>query len=261
MDATITRKPSAYNQTFFAAIADESYRSAAIILDIVSSYLDVTSVVDVGCGTGTWLKVWRERGVEEMLGIDGDYVDKSQLRIGPDKFLAMDLADPIPVGRRFDLAQSLEVAEHLPENKARKFVDLLTSLSDVILFSAAIPYQGGTCHMNEQWPEYWARLFEGNGYRFIDAIRPHVWGDPNVCYYYAQNTFIAMRSPLVDRHPTLGPIARATGPNALSRVHPRKWMESQERVVPFEKLVWMAPVSLSKLPGRALHKIRRLLAP
>ena len=63
-----------------------------------------------------------------------------------------DLAQPLQIDRRFDLALSLEVAEHLPPECGSEFVQTLTDLSSVILFSAAIPFQGGTDHLNEQWP-------------------------------------------------------------------------------------------------------------
>jgi hypothetical protein len=71
------------------------------------------------------------------LGYDGPHV--TPLCIPKDRFAAVDLRQPLPADRKFDLAISGEVAEHLPAT----LVGTLTSVSDVVLFSAAIPGQGG----------------------------------------------------------------------------------------------------------------------
>src|SRR5271165_1063667 len=97
-------------------------RSAREVLKIVKdAHLNPKSVVDVGCGIGTWLKVWSELGAEDILGVDGDYVRQDQLLIPPDRFKAMDLSNPLALKRKFDLVQSLEVAEHLPPAAAGPF--------------------------------------------------------------------------------------------------------------------------------------------
>src|SRR5438046_10610902 len=93
-----------------------------------------TSVVDLGCGIGTWLAVFAEHNVGDYVGIDGDYVDRSQLLIPPERFLSGDLSEPVELNRRFDLAVSLEVAEHLPAASARVLVASLTGLPPVVLF-------------------------------------------------------------------------------------------------------------------------------
>ena len=47
-----------------------------------------------------------------------------------------------------------------------QLVATITKHGDAVLFSAAIPGQGGQDHLNEQWPEYWQKKFEVNGYYF-----------------------------------------------------------------------------------------------
>ena len=148
------------------------------------------SVVDVGCGLGTWLAVFREQGATATLGIDGEWIDRNHLEIPSESFMAFDLTQPLRLDRRFDLVVSLEVAEHLPPEAAETFVDSLTRLGSTILFSAAIPSQGGTHHVNEQWPEYWAHLFEKRGFRVVDAIRRRVWENGAVATWYAQNALL-----------------------------------------------------------------------
>src|SRR5262249_19580791 len=146
--------------------------------------------VDVGCGTGPWLKAFMRAGIPSVTGVDGSYVNPGQLRIPQSSFIAKDLTKPLNLDRKFDLCISMEVAEHLPPARAASFVADLVSLAPVVLFSAAVPEQGGTNHINEQWPEYWRDLFEKHEYRVIDCIRPKIWNDRRVDYFYRQNSLI-----------------------------------------------------------------------
>ena len=141
-----------YTDHFFKDLHDGSDRSAREIIPLVFELIRPRSVIDVGCGSGTWLAVCQEFGVEDILGVDGDYVDEKILTIPKSRFSPRDLRKPFQIGRRFDLVLSLEVAEHLPAESAGSFIDSLTAHGDVVLFSAAIPHQGGMRHLNEQWP-------------------------------------------------------------------------------------------------------------
>jgi SAM-dependent methyltransferase len=181
---------AAYSASFYDDIDQMSRDSAAAIVPWLVDTLGPASVVDVGCGRGAWLAAFRDAGVDDVLGLDGDYVERHSLHIDASQFRAVDLVAPPDLGRRFDLAVSLEVAEHLPADDADGFVRLLTSLAPVVIFSGAIPGQGGTHHVNEQWPAYWAQRFEREGYRAIDAVRPRFWEDPRVAYYFAQNVVV-----------------------------------------------------------------------
>lgn len=162
-------------------------KAAEVIVPLLLQYIKPKSVVDVGCGIGTWLKVFEKYIGEDYLGIDGDYVNRALLMIPKEKFLAYDLRTPLTISRKFDLVVSLEVAEHLPETSADIFINSLSNLGDNILFSAAIPGQGGQNHLNEQWPEYWIKKFEKYGFKCLDLLRPLVWNNPNVDLWYKQN--------------------------------------------------------------------------
>ena len=136
-----------------------------------------------------------------------------------------DLAQPLRLRRTFDLVVSLEVAEHLPQRSADAFVESLTSLGPVVLFSAAIPLQGGRGHVNEQWPHYWAHLFERRGYAALDCVRRRVWEDDDVQWWYAQNTILYVRCDRLESSAALKrelDAAPATPP--LSLVHPKKYV-------------------------------------
>jgi SAM-dependent methyltransferase len=215
----------AYSSDFFAAHRDGARRSAGVIVPLVLTLVPARSVIDVGCGQGTWLSVFAAHGVADVHGIDGDYVDRDRLEIPPGRFLAHDLSRPLRLDRTFDLAVSLEVAEHLPEHAADAFVESLARLAPVVLFSAAAPYQGGNNHVNEQWPAYWAGRFAEHGYRPVDCLRRRVWANPDVEWWYAQNTFLYVRRDRLEADPALRREAEAAGPDALPLVHPRRYVE------------------------------------
>lgn len=175
-----------YARTFFDSIREGSQRSAAVVVPqfLNSHPYSVETVVDVGCGEGLWGKVFEGFAGCEVLGLDGhpNPVIPAQ---------SVDLADVLPTFERpFDVAVCLEVAEHLPPERAQTFVAELCRLSDTVLFSAAVPGQGGTGHLNEQWPQYWADLFETNGFGCSDTLRWDLWEDDRVCWWYRQNILV-----------------------------------------------------------------------
>lgn len=159
------------------------------VIPLVIDMLQPQSVLDVGCGIGTWLSVFKEMGVRNILGIDGDYVDKELLRqnINDDEFLPIDLSRKFDLNKRFDLVLCLEVAEHMPESSSREFALSLSRHSEQILFSAAIPGQIGQGHINEQWLGYWVEIFSELGYSVYDLFRPKIWDNAKVDWWYRQN--------------------------------------------------------------------------
>lgn len=212
--------PSAYDRRYFGTRDDTASRSAEVIVPMLMELASPRSVVDVGCGLGAWLAAFEAAGVHDSMGVDGDYVDLSMLRVPRERFHAAKLPAGLDVGRTFDLALCLEVAEHLPGTDAGTLVERLTSLAPVVAFSAAVPLQGGTGHVNEQWPEYWARLFAGRGLVPADAIRPRVWSDERVAWWYRQNFLVFVREADLPRYPGLAGWRQRTSDSMLSLVHP-----------------------------------------
>jgi hypothetical protein len=181
-----------YDSAFYAVQMEGSERSARVILPIVFDLLAPSSVVDFGCGVGTWLSVARSLGASRLLGLDGDYVDRSLLRIAPEEFRPADLENPVAIAG-FELAMSLEVGEHLAAAAAPRLVDALIGSADVVLFGAAIPGQRGRHHVNCQWQSWWAGLFAERGFLAFDVFRTPTWRHEQVEHHYAQNANLYVR--------------------------------------------------------------------
>lgn len=215
LDAT----PHHYGPSFNRWLAPGSERSAKAIAPLVFDLLQPERVIDVGCGVGAWLSEFKRLGAAQVLGIDGgDAV--GQLHIEADEMIRHDLRESLPTSERFDLALCLEVAEHLPASLAQDFVGRLTVLARAVLFSAAVPEQGGVGHVNEQWPEYWAQCFATLGYQAVDCIRDRVWDDPAVEFWYAQNVLLFVNDEVLREHASIRAAAAETSRRPLSRVHP-----------------------------------------
>lgn len=182
-----------YDEKFFYYTNQISARSADIVVPLLFDSLRPKSVLDLGCGCGIWLSRWRQAGVTDIVGIDGAYVQSKDLVIPSESFVAHDLGKPLELGRKFDLAQSLEVAEHLPEARARGFVSDLCRHSDIVFFGAAPPGQGGENHINEQPYEYWRQLFREQGYEAYDFVRPKVLGREEVAPWHRYNPVLYAR--------------------------------------------------------------------
>jgi len=181
----------------------EWQRSARIVLSILFRHFVPRSVVDVGCGRGFWLKAALELGVPEVAGVDGTWLPANDLEVDASLVGLVDLERPFRLGQRFDLVLCLEVAEHVSRNSAEGLIDSLVAHGPAVLFSAAIPLQGGPGHVHERFPEYWADLFRRRGYVAVDCIRPVLWMDSDVQWWYRQNTLLFVDRPTLDALPTL----------------------------------------------------------
>lgn len=234
-----------YSRDYYTERQRRTQYSARVILDIVLEHCgEVSSAVDVGCGVGTWLSVLADKGVADIQGVDGPWVEQDLLVIPVDRFLRTNLGEPFSLPRRYDLAISLEVAEHLPPQRAEGFVATLTGLADRVLFSAAVPRQGGERHINEQWQSYWVRLFDALGYDVHDFIRSRIWNDEQMPYWYRQNTLFFTRRGLAL------PVAAGGAPGAmpLDVVHPFLFLK---RVKPRPRRLPDRLRSLLRLSGPA----------
>jgi len=179
-----------YTDAFFADVERTARASARRVVPVAVADWHPSSVIDVGCGEGIWAAVFESEGVPAV-GIDGAWVRPERRLV--DRFVACDLRDPLPALGRFDLCVCLEVAEHLPASSAGTLVAGLAGLADRILFSAAVPGQGGTDHLNEQPHEYWIARFARAGFRADVAWRDRFAGDDDVAWWYRRNMVVFER--------------------------------------------------------------------
>lgn len=245
-----------YDRQFYEARSDGSLRSARVIIPILLRYFPVRSVVDIGCGIGTWLKVFEENGVRHVLGVDGPHIDPAMLVIHSQKFLAVDLQAELRLLDCYDLAMSLEVAEHLPEAFSTRFVTKLTEAAPIVLFSAAVPGQPGLQHVNTQWQDYWRAIFGDRGYVALDIVRPAVWGRGDVDYWYQQNTIVYCHSSIAVTRSDLPWDSEKT---SLNVVHPALYGQKTREYE--ETIRTLSERGLGKtirsIPGLAINRLRR----
>jgi SAM-dependent methyltransferase len=233
-----------YDQEFYKNRYASTVPSARVIIPLILERVDIKSVIDVGCGIGAWLSVFREYGISDILGVDGNWVDKTLLVIPSSCFLEYNLKEPFKINRKFDLALSLEVAEHLPKENAESFVESLIELAPVVLFSASIPFQGGIDHINEQWPDFWAAMFLKKRYLVVDSIRRKIWQNYNVVPHYAQNILLFVRQDYLENNALL--MKEYDMNPVLSIVHPKIYLsqigELQLKNSSFREVLKVAPI-------------------
>jgi SAM-dependent methyltransferase len=257
MDALGTRMQSAYNQEFYRTRDASTVYFATRLAKLITGFFAPSSAIDLGCGVGTVLLQLKKIGCSQILGLEGPWVDVSNLVIDQREFRHTDLTRPLEIGEIFDVAMSLEVAEHLDEKHSDTFVDSLCRLSDRIIFGAAIPYQGGVNHLNERWQSYWALKFVDRGYRAFDAIRPALWNDELVPFWYRQNTIVYLKDSVVASYPFLAQF-EVTEMSLLDRVHPKLYLRQQTKpefdasTVPYRQL-------LKQFPGATCKAIARFI--
>ena len=235
-----------YNNSFYKSRDSNTKDSANKILNLLFTYYQPSSMVDFGCGVGTWLKTGEELGVSEILGLEGNWLDVNHLVIREKNFLHKNLTSIIDLPKKYDLAISLEVAEHIEENFSNIFIDNLTQASEIILFSAAIPGQRGSGHVNEQWPEYWIEKFKTKGYLPVDLIRPYIWQDSTVKSWYKQNTLLFIHQNKLTDFPQLAPFLDEKR-TMWSIVHPNTFLRQIEISHPkysgFKKVLTSLPIA------------------
>lgn len=219
---------NAYDEQFFHGLSEPAGSAAEVIVPALLELFAVASVVDVGCGTGEWLKAFSGHGVATLAGVDAFSVAYARKLVPPAELFRLDLEEPIRLARTYDLAVCLEVAEHLPAASADSLVESLAGLAPLVLFSAAIPGQEGTHHLNEQWPAYWAERFRARGFRALDSWRLRWWRHPQVKWWYSQNMVIYVREDWQGVHCRAQPWPAFEEVRAL--IHPELYLRKCEEL-------------------------------
>lgn len=178
-----------YTEAYYKRISQEAIQSAEHVYNALNklrcdNYFVCDNILDVGCGVGEWSYCPNEE--VKYTGIDFK-IPKRSLLIKEERYIDFDLTTLTDQSfGTYDLALCLEVGEHLPEDKADALVSFLCRSSNKVLFSAAIPYQGGIGHINEQWQTWWAELFEKYGFR-PSINQPDIRNNKQIAVWYRQN--------------------------------------------------------------------------
>lgn len=173
--------------------------SPSVLVPIFIELLKPKNVCDVGCGVGNFLSTFKKLGVKKVLGYDGQWANKKLIakHLDINEFRTIDFEKQLPnPDRKFDLVLCLEVAEHVSAGKSDQLIDFLTKLSKTVIFSAALPYQGGQNHINEQWEEYWEEKFYKRGYKKYDIIRHKIFTNRKIQWWYRQNIVVYSKKDL-----------------------------------------------------------------
>lgn len=207
-----------YTDEYFRGNARSATPSAQGVLPLLFDLFAPDAVVDVGCGAGSWLAIAESLGATVLRGYDGPWANPAEYTSANIDFVPVDLeTSDVELVRRYDLAICLELAESLPAARGDAIVRTLCDASDVVLFSAATPGQGGPNHIHEMPVSYWAGKFRERGYDAFDVIRPAVWDNDDVGWWYRQNTLLYLRARSTVLDPTrLQTMARPL----LDVVHP-----------------------------------------
>jgi SAM-dependent methyltransferase len=246
-----------YDSEFFDFVNASAGRSAHIFLREFAGRVlgDMTrpSVLDVGCGRGVWLAEWARLSSAAIQGVDGDYVNSSTLAISPAQFLATDISRAFDLGRKFDLVECLEVAEHVPADSSDVLVANLARHGDLILFSAATPGQGGEFHVNERPHSYWHAKFASLGFQTYDAIRRHVKGIREIEPWYRYNAFVYANGTGRGRLSDEARTSLVPDGTATADVSPLSW---RLRCAAIALLPGDAASNLARLKHRLANKVR-----
>jgi len=179
-----------YTEKFYSDHASEPHFSQTKLVGrAIAQVLTPARVVDLGCGVGAMLSgvvEWTREthGVTPTcVGIEAPTAIQRMARAGAMRIprewyfpadlreqTAAELLSALLEQGRYDVAVSAEVAEHLPPEAGGWHVDMLCSLSDTVVFSAAYPGQGGDQHISERPWTYWREKFSVRGYGYDEVL-------------------------------------------------------------------------------------------
>lgn len=189
---------SIYDEAYYDRdVEGPAAQAAPHIASSIVTRFKPKSLIDVGCGTGVMLTAFRRHGLD-VRGLEYSTAGLRRCKERQLNVQRFDLErDTLRTARTYDLALSLEVAEHLPEQAADRFVRLLCESASIVVVSAAKPGQGGVDHVNLQPQSYWIRKFAECGHSYNSEITDQLvadWRTANIISYYYENLMVFQKT-------------------------------------------------------------------
>lgn len=179
-----------YSHKYFDKHKMAARKSARHVVPFVMSVIRPISIADIGCGSGQWTKEFISNGVKRAYAFDAFASPCWGVADNSVDFQKIDLEDCVADFPDVELVCWLEVAEHLSKSSCNRILSYIVERTDAILFSCAVPGQGGTGHISERRLSDWVSDFKEFGFCCQDILRPRFWNDENISWWYRQNAVI-----------------------------------------------------------------------
>ncbi len=158
--------------------------------------LKPNSVLDLGCGVGSYLEGFLNAGCKNLLGIELSFSDVEKYIVEDIRshIIEGDVTTSLNLNRKFDCVISFEVGEHIAPYGTEKFIDNLILCSDrYIILTAAPPGQRGTGHINLRSKDFWIESIVSKGFLYREDLVEKYrvkWKEFNVEKYILNNLMV-----------------------------------------------------------------------
>lgn len=169
-----------------------NFKDPKIIIEEILKHFHPKKVIDLWCWLGAFVKTFQDHWIDAYW-VNWPRVEKDKLVMNEDRLIIKNLEEFCDFKKWYDMAITIEVAEHIDAKYADNFIKTITSCADIIIFSAAIPWQWWFKHVNEQSPEYREEKFNKLWYRFYDVFRWKFWNNKDIAISHRQNMFLVMK--------------------------------------------------------------------
>ncbi|HEX3803725.1 MAG TPA: methyltransferase domain-containing protein [Solirubrobacteraceae bacterium] len=190
-----------YNPVLFLFFFGRSIADAPGVVKVVEEvFPEAQTFLDVGAGSGGFAAEVKRTG-RRITACEYNKVGRwfTGLQGVVSHPFDLNASSPAPdVTGKFDIVYSFEVGEHLPPELGRRMVAFIAEHAHQVVFTAAIPGQGGMGHVNEQPPEYWVELFTDAGMQFDEALTSQVrerFHQERLAPWFEKNAIVLRAAP------------------------------------------------------------------
>jgi SAM-dependent methyltransferase len=225
--------------------ADHLPDPAAFDEGFIRSVVEVcqpSTVLDLGCGQGYFVKWLRDEKVEAW-GVEGENL--GSLFRAPGYQIQQDLSQSFDLGKTYDLVMCTEVVEHIPEiYEDVVFDNIAHHTHRYLVFSGATPGQGGTGHINEKPETYWFACLVRRGFKLLHAASVQTRLSSTLDWYVKNISIWELQKSEEDRLEKVETIAAQYSYHLSQAVSERKMIQAQQQVVDLRSQLHQAHTEL-----------------